>query len=326
VLFNKNIEEIIFQRHQIHQVDELIILSGYVGPNPISRLKDLPFNSKVIYGMYGDRGIQETLHNALISLQREISNIDIFYSKTPIHSKCYVWKNSNSINHALIGSANFSTNGLSTPYREILAETTIDTFHPLNDYINRVMRNSVICTDIELSITRPRISETTSNEQVSTEFCKMSFLDRHGNVASASGLNWGQGKGHVAPNDAYIAIKKDYIRLYPKLFPPKQDFTTVTGVGGRQSRHNDIVEIIWDDGMIMDGLLEGNQDENGVKYPKQISSFPRKSLIGEYLRNRLGVQSGQRVIINDLNKYGRSDIDVSLLEEGVYKFDFSKNT
>ena len=32
-------------------------------------------------------------------------------------------------------SANFSTNGLTTPYREILAETTRDTFTPLNDYI-----------------------------------------------------------------------------------------------------------------------------------------------------------------------------------------------
>jgi hypothetical protein len=326
VLFNQNLEEIIFQRHQIHQADELIILSGYVGPNPISRLRSLPFNSKVIYGMYGDRGIQRILHNALISLQNEIPNVDIFYSKTPVHSKCYVWKNANDINHALIGSANFSTNGLSTPYREILAETTIDTFQPLGDYIDRVMRNSVICTDIELSIIESQTPEVTLSARLSTEYCKMSFLDRRGLVANASGLNWGQGQGHVAPNDAYIAIKKEYIRSYPKLFPPKQDFTTVIDVGGRKNRHNDIVEIIWDDGTIMDGLLEGNQDENGVRYPKQISSFPRKSLMGEYLRNRLGVQSEKQVTIDDLNRYGRTAVDVSLLEEGVYKFDFSKNT
>ncbi|NOX26100.1 MAG: NgoFVII family restriction endonuclease [Deltaproteobacteria bacterium] len=326
MLFDQNLEEIIFQRHQICQADELIILSGYVGPNPISRLRELPFDSKVIYGMYGDRGIQETLHSSLISLQNKIPQIDIFYSKIPVHSKCYVWKNLNSINYALIGSANFSTNGLSTPYREVLAETTIDTFQPLSDYIDRVMRNSVICTDIELSITRSRVPEVVLSSQVSKECCKMSFLDRSGRVATASGLNWGQGQGHVAPNDAYIAIKKEYLSLYPKLFPLKQDFTTMINVGGRQNRHNDIVEIIWDDGKIMNGLLEGNQDENGLKYPKQISSFPKKSFMGEYLRNRLGVQAGQMVTINDLKRYGRTDVDVSLLEEGVYKFDFSKNT
>jgi FAD/FMN-containing dehydrogenase len=47
------------------------------------------------------------------------------------------WKHNGEIVHALVGSANFSTNGLTTPYREILAETTRDTFKPLDDYITK---------------------------------------------------------------------------------------------------------------------------------------------------------------------------------------------
>ena len=322
MLFNTNLEEIIFNRHQTVLSDELIILSGYLGPNPVARLKKLPINSTVIYGMYGDKGIQNRLHDALINTQIDIPHVNIYYSTVPIHSKCYIWKNKNIIQHALIGSANFSTNGLCTPYRETLAETTLDTFQPLHEYLNRVMQNSILCTDVQLTQRTQRII-TSVNTQASAQICRMSLLGRGGIVHEASGLNWGQGRGHVAPNDAYIAIKKDYIRQYPSLFPPKQNFTTMTNIGGRQNRHNDIVDIIWDDGFIMDGLFEGSQDENGLTFPKQISSFPRKSIMGEYIRNRLGISPGQAVIIEDLQRYGRTTIDISLQEEGVYFFDFS---
>lgn len=319
MLFNTNLEEIIFNRHETVLSDELIVISGYLGPNPVAKLAQLPIKSTVIYGMYGDKGIQNKLHNALINTQINKPNVNIYYSTVPIHSKCYIWKNQNIIKHALIGSANFSTNGLCTPYRETLAETTIDTFQPLYEYVDRVMENSILCTGVQLA---QRII-TSVNTQVSAQFCSMSLLGRGDIIYGGSGLNWGHGKGNVSPNDAYIAIKKDYIRQYPSLFPPKQNFTTMTNIGGRKDRHNDIVDIIWDDGVIMDGLFEGSQDENGITFPKQISSFPRKSLMGEYIRNRLGVPLGQAVRIEDLQRYGRTTIDISLQEEGVYFFDFS---
>jgi len=322
MLFNTNLEEIIFHRHLTVPSNELVILSGYLGPNPVARLANLPFNSTVIFGMYGDRGIQNSLHNALLNTQNTTQNVNIYYSTVPIHSKCYIWKNNHVIQHALIGSANFSTNGLTTPYREMLAETTYDTFQPLHEYVDRVLANSILCTDIVLSQQNRNII-TTPSIQVSTQFCRMSLLDKSGNVAGKSGLNWMFSEGHVAFNDAYIAIKKEYIRQYPNLFPPKQGFTTIANIGGRPNRHNDVVEIIWDDGTIMDALLEGNQDENGLTYPKQFSSFPRKSLMGEYLRHRLGLSNGHFVTIEDLNRYGRTHIDISLLDEGIYYFDFS---
>jgi hypothetical protein len=73
----------------------------------------------------------------------------------------------------------------------------------------------------------------------------------------------------------------------------------------------------------MEGLLEGSQPVEGVIYPKQISTFPVKSELGEYIRNRIGVPLGQPVRRHHLERYGRTDIEVSLLGDGVYKFDFS---
>ncbi|MHA6728411.1 restriction endonuclease PLD domain-containing protein [Chryseobacterium sp. A301] len=316
MLYTEDLEELIFHRHQMHETDELIVLSGYLGPRPVARLEELPFNSTVIYGMYGSEGIKPTLHNSLTTIQGSVANLNIFYSQLPVHSKCYAWRRRGEIIHALVGSANFSVNGLTTPFREVLAETTFDTFRPLNAYIQHVLNNSISC----LEIGTERIIESIIN----AEFCSMSLLGRDGEVQNAAGLNWGQNpNNHTTPNDAYIALRTQHIRDYPHLFQPKQMNPQHLDNRGRMQRHNDSIEIIWDDGVTMEGLLEGSQPVNGMIYPKQISSFPAKAELGEYIRTRIGVPLGQPVRRHHLESYGRTDIQVSLLGDGVYKFDFS---
>lgn len=325
MLFHDHLEEIILNRHRYFESDELIILSGYIGPNPISRLRNLPFRATVVYGMYGSDGIKRKLHEVLLHLNREQENLQILYSKVPVHSKCYVWKFSNRIVHALVGSANFSTSGLSTPHREVLAETNVDTFEPLNNYLNTILENSIICEDADY-FERRDIGRRLGTIR-ETEYCRMTLLDpRTNEVQEYHGLNWGQGhiRGHhTNPNDANIPIRIDNIRLYPELFPPKQTAPIAFNGRGRAQRNNDSIEIIWDDGTRMDGLLEGSQPFDGMKYPKQISSFPEKSVLGLYIRRRIGVPDGARVTRQDLMRYGRTHIDVSLQSQGVYYFDFS---
>ena len=92
---------------------------------------------------------------------------------------------------------------------------------------------------------------------------------------------------------------------------------------GRQQRHNDSIEIIWDDGITMEGLLEGTYTSDDIVFPKQISSFPEKSQLGVYVRNRIKVPLDQPVRRHHLEEYGRTTVDVSLISEGVYFFDFS---
>ncbi|WP_282044392.1 restriction endonuclease PLD domain-containing protein [Winogradskyella flava] len=316
MLYTQDLEELIFHRHELHDTDELIVLSGYLGPRPVARLQELPFHSQVIYGMYGSEGIRPSLHSSLLDIQDRVENLNIFYSNLPVHSKCYAWRRRNEIVHALIGSANFSVNGLTTPFREVLSETTFDTFRPLNEYINHVLNNSISCLEVGLE----RVTEI----QELANSCLMTLLGRDGEVQNAAGLNWGQNpRNHTTPNDAYIAVRTSHIRDFPNLFPPKQLNPMVLDNRGRLQRHNDSIEIIWDDGLTMEGLLEGSQPINGIIYPKQISSFPIKSQLGEYLRMRIGVPLGQPVRRHHLEAYGRTNIEISLLGDGVYQFDFS---
>lgn len=73
----------------------------------------------------------------------------------------------------------------------------------------------------------------------------------------------------------------------------------------------------------MEGLLFGNQPIDGVIHPKQVSSFPSASELGIYLRRRIGGPLAQPVRRFHLNRYGRTDVAVSLISQGVYRFDFS---
>lgn len=126
-------------------------------------------------------------------------------------------------------------------------------------------------------------------------------------VQEKAGLNWCFADAHVNSCDAYIALTKRFFQNHNDFFP----------------KHGSIIETIWDDGFAIECLLEGTQEINGVTYPKQISSYGDKSIIGEYLRGRLGVSRTHLITMNDLRNYGRFDVDVSLISGIQYRFDFS---
>ena len=58
-----SLEEIIFSRHKSYECDELQIISGYIGVDPVKKLSELPIRSKLVFGMYAEKGIQTALHN-----------------------------------------------------------------------------------------------------------------------------------------------------------------------------------------------------------------------------------------------------------------------
>ena len=136
-------------------------------------------------------------------------------------------------------------------------------------------------------------------------------------------MNWGLSAAHTTLGDAYIKISKKYLFYNPELFPPKQLEKASVKKGGKKTRQNDAVEFIWDDGTVMEGLLEGTQFIDDVPYPKQICSSPRKNILGVYLRNRLGFNLEHLITRQDLDRYGRTHIDISLQGDGIYYFDFS---
>ena len=87
--------------------------------------------------------------------------------------------------------------------------------------------------------------------------------------------------------------------------------------------HGRIIDVLWDDGTEMACLLEGTQDLDGVKAPKQLSTYDNKSILGTYIRRRLNVSNSHVITYQDLVNYGRDHIEVTLLDDGRYFFDFS---
>lgn len=130
---------------------------------------------------------------------------------------------------------------------------------------------------------------------------------REDRVQSKAGLNWCFADAHVNTEDAYIALTTEFFRNNPHFFPLQ----------------GSIINVTWDDGRTMKCLLEGTQKINREIYPKQISSYNDKSVIGHYLRNRLGVTPTKLITMDDLNNYGRNFISVSYKGGNNYYFDFS---
>lgn len=335
MLYYKDLYKIVYGMHeQLVGIKEMVIISGYVGYQTIKQLENLPsdIHSSIVYGMYGSEQISMPLHTALLEIQNTSPNIDIFYSTIPVHSKIYLWQSKKSLKRALVGSANFSVSGLKNNYKEVLTDVDKKSFSDLVNYCNRILDNSILCDDRGVQV-KPvkksyKISEKNKDAQpyLNEGICRVSLLDANNEVPAKSGLNWGCSDAHVKLGDAYIRITMDYIRDFPNLFPAKK-YVGIENVesSGRKSRENDEVELIWDDGVRMIGLLEGQQSSriDGLVYPKQLSSSPSKSIMGIYLRNRLGVPLNHVITTRDLLKYGRTYIDISLIGEGLYYLDFS---
>lgn len=133
------------------------------------------------------------------------------------------------------------------------------------------------------------------------------YSRRDGNVQLQSGLNWGFSNGHVCIDDACIAITHSFINNNPGFFP----------LAGST------INVIWDDNTNMICSVEGTQIINGRTYPKQLTSAYDKSDIGVYLRRRMGIPSGQRIVMVDLDNYGRRDVEITFIGDDTYTIDFS---
>lgn len=104
-----------------------------------------------------------------------------------------------------------------------------------------------------------------------------------------------------------MPLYTDFLRTHPNFFPS----------------HGNEISVIWDDRTEMNLLLEGTQTINGITFPKQISTPNNTSILGRYLRARLGVSLQHTITRSDLRRYGREDIDVTYDSTlNIYYFDF----
>lgn len=337
MFYDKDLEEVIFNMHDSlpKEPDQLLIISGYLGPDPVFRLQNLPFNVTVIAGMY-KRGVDTRLNSALNRAQEVNPQLNILYATREIHSKIYIWLSDGEILTALIGSANFSSNGLRSDLRETLAVANRGTHTYLMHYFNNVFNLSIknpILRQNQAIIEFTTTAQTYPSAELQLSYNLPLYSIRANEVQEKSGLNWGHSSAHTAVGDAYIAIPKDILIENQGLFEPfdSEYENTLT----RKARQSDPIELLWDDGYTMPASLEGTQELNGHTYPKQLTSYSQhvpylngerisaKSILGRYLRDRMGVNVNHVISMEDLECYGRTNITLSLIEPGLYYADFS---
>lgn len=127
---------------------------------------------------------------------------------------------------------------------------------------------------------------------------RLSLLDsRTGAPHARGGLNWGQ-RPKRDPNQAYIPVPSGIARA--RLFPPRGQHFTITT----------------DDGKTFDAVIAQSGD-------KAIETPFDNSILGAYFRQRIGVPSGAYINLQDLGRYGRTDVDFLKIDSETYYMDFS---
>lgn len=332
MIYNKNLEDLILTRHEANHADRLRVFSGYIGPSPIGKISKTELNVEVAYGCFKSSGVNRILHEKYQNITKS-TNTKVYYSNRYNHSKIYCWLKDEEIVDVLAGSANFSNHGLANDDTETLFEIKKSDYSKLLLQIDELFRVSAICTDVtvdEVKVKVPDFSGELSLDEIISKDppkAKIYLGGRGRRLQSAAGLNWGHSsRAHNRKSDAYLAIRVDLLKGLPNLFPNNgENLNHGVGQSHRNSKEN--AEAIFDDGTVMDLSFEGIGPDyfgdKNRKFIKQLSSYPTKDILGKYFRSRLSLGENDKVTDDDLRKYGRDSMEVSLLDPGVYYIDFS---
>ena len=299
-------------------VDELFILSAYATPNMLSwYIKNVfektatPIKINLVVGMVPFDNLSVSIHEGFLQLlsaelPREIQSVKCSYviDNPAVHANLYIWSKAGTPQIAFMGSANFiQSSFIGTHREELLAICAAD---EAMEYYETVVPRTVYCNHAEIEeyiILRPThpvldLESNLVNQLDDYDSVVLSLVTKTGEPGIRSGLNWGQRRGRE-PNQAYIPLPSRIARS--GFFPLEgRHFTAIT-----DDRHQLTLRV--------------EQQNN-----KAITTPVRNSDLGEYFRNRLGLQNGAFVTRADLDRYGRTDVKFVKLDEETYYMDFSR--
>ena len=303
--------------------NKLYIVSGYASATFARRhLVELQkakqnFEINLIIGMPSAKND----HMAFLMLHNEFKgNFKGYYfqSQPPVHCKAYSWFNDDKPTIGYTGSANYSQFGFFSDQQ--LNQLTNDSPVEIKKLYDVLLSRSIYIPDHKIVLPdnhrMPRVESVPPGEiewEIPNIRVTISFLDKKGNLPELSGLNWGQRKskrtnpktGQISwdkrePNQAYLSLKSDSRK---EGFLPEQAYT---------------FSLITDDKKSFDCVVaqEGR---------KAIHSTNNNSEIRRYIRNRIGVPLGNKVTVEDLERYGRTDYTIEKIDDETFLLDFSKN-
>lgn len=321
-LFNTLLVDPVFQ----NGANKLYVVSGYAtSAMAFHHLDNLSQNGveiqvELIVGMCGQDGLSKSNHKGFQQLMQSdfVGKFDCSYlvDTIPVHSKVYAWYRDNAPVCAFTGSANYTQRAFGKYQGEAMANSDPER---CLEYFQGLISNTIYCVHAEAEdfvqiyndkyFARQRrellqqesqdISAPTISTVAGLESVKVSLLAKDGTLPKRSGLNWGQRpEQHREPNQAYIHLPSSIYRTL--FFPlPTNHFTVLT-----------------DDGKVLN-CTRAQQNGKAIHTPRNNSD------IGEYFRNRLGVANGAPVVLGNLQKYGRTDLDFYKIDEETYYMDFS---
>jgi hypothetical protein len=301
--------------------NKLYIVSGYASATFARRhLLELKrhssdFEVNLIIGMPSAKND----HMAFLLLHEEFKgSFNAYYlqNQPPVHCKAYSWFYDNKPTIGYSGSANYSQYGFFPDQQ--LNQLTNDNPTEIKKLFDSLLTRSIFIPqhNVVLPINHriPRV-ESVPPGGVEWEIpgvrVTISFLDRYGQLPERSGLNWGkrlskrknQRTGQInwdrrEPNQAYLSLKGDSRKIG---FLPAKAYTFT---------------LITDDKHSFDCVVA--QDGR-----KAIQSTNDNSELGKYIRDRIGVPLGEKIRVEDLEKYGRTDYTIEKIDDETFLLDFS---
>ena len=326
-MYSQNLFDEILIQPAKRGANKLFVVSGYAtaamafGHMQAINESNHQIEIELIVGMSPVDGLSKTNHKGFQELMETTCaghfSCSYLIEFPPVHSKLYAWFKDDQPVCGFVGSANYTQNAFGKNQREIMTDSDpkeglgyFQTLIPQTIYCNHLEAENLIQIYNERHFQRvEREREAIRQEEadiivttvepglVGLPFVTLSFLNKKGNVPERSGLNWGQ-RLNREPNQAYIGIPSRICNT--DFFPDRTvHFTVLT-----------------DDEKI---LTCSRAQDNG----KAIQTPQNNSLIGEYFRNRLGVANGAAVRLDDLLRYGRTDVTFYKIDDETYYMDFS---
>ena len=295
---------------------KLAIVSGYASPNMaswhIKRIRHLNLSTidiSLIVGMCPHDGLTLSAHegfgalHALNDSQYSSLSCQYIYQGGETHSKIYVWLKNEEPFCAFTGSANYTQAAFSAKRREYMVNCDPVAAY---QYYQSLTGDTIVCNHAEvedyiaLQREHPILDAENLLAEKQSNSVTLSLLKKSGDVGFGSGINWGhrQNKTKRDKNQAYIPLPTKIAQS--GFFPlSKQHFSVIT-----------------DDRKFLIMRVEQQND-------KAITTPLNNASLGEYIRNRIGAANGAFVTKQDLEKYGRTTVVFTKLEDEQFYMDFS---
>ncbi len=303
-----------------HEKTRLQIVSGFatgsMARHHLDELAKCGANASIelIVGMTNRSGIEKAQHKVLCDLaQNRAYGMDFscryIARNSPVHAKTYVWLNDSGPFAAFCGSANYTQPGFGlTQPKQIEAVTQADPVLAAKFYDER-LPYTIDCLDETVTdyvtLTKAgraddrmtRDKEMTRDKDRVTLTLLSSRKSKTGETETPkrSGINWGQ-RGSRNKNEAYINIPAKHRDFFPER---RQKFAVLTD----------------DDASFI--FVRAQDGGKGLETPQN------NALLGEYIRKRMELPSGEFITKQHLLDYGRTDVTFIKIDEETYLMDFS---